>query len=104
MFVTEGSQFPGIWAALGILSLVALNIETNAARKVVLGNGLGYLAMTGAFLYKRFLTDSVNLPPDGGLVLWGVLTVWMLIAGFGQLAAESKPNVKERLSRLNDLT
>jgi len=95
MFVTEGSNLPWIWAALGIVSIVALTMETNAAKKIVLGNGLGYLVMTGAFLYYRFFDNAVaygnrDLPPDGGLVLWGVLTVWMLVEGFKKDGGEEE--------------
>ena len=79
---------PCFIAAHAIVSLVAFTMDTNSARKVVLGNGLGYLlitsVLTGYFLWYRFVDSATGaeLPPVPGLGVFGGLAVWMLFAGF----------------------
>ena len=79
---------PGmIWQAFATLSLIGVvsyTLDSASARKIILVIGLGFLAMTSEFFYEISqggVIGGENLPPLPGIVLWVIITLWVLVAG-----------------------
>ena len=79
---------PGmIWQAFATLSLIGVvsyTLDKTSSRKILMVFGLGFLATTSEFLYhlsQGAAPGGDGLPPAPGIVLWVVITLWVLVAG-----------------------
>ena len=85
IFIAVTSDF--FWqpfATLALIGVVSYTLDSASARKIILVIGLGFLAMTSEFFYEISqggVIGGENLPPLPGIVLWVIITLWVLLAG-----------------------
>ncbi len=82
-----GSLFVEVMAAMslgtGFIYLNSRNVEASAARKVLLGAGLAYLAMVAVMIYHLIVNADVQggKPPVPLMVLFPILAILCLYVG-----------------------
>ena len=82
-----GSTFVEVMAAMslgaGFVYLLSRNIELSAARKVLTGAGLAYLAMCAVMIFHLVSNADVQggKPPMPLMILFPVLAIWSLCVG-----------------------
>ena len=82
-----GSTFVEVMAAMslgaGFIYLMSRNIEASAARRVLTGAGLAYLAMVAVMVYHLVANADVQggKPPMPFMIIFPVLAIWSLCVG-----------------------
>ena len=73
-----------VFATLSLIGAVNYTLDKISSRKILMVFGLGFLATTSEFLYhlsQGAAPGAEGLPPAPGIVLWVVITLWVLLAG-----------------------
>ncbi len=79
-----GDFFWQPFATLALIGVVSYTLDSASARKIILVIGLGFISMVSEFFYEISqggVIGGENLPPAPGMVLWVVITLWVLVAG-----------------------
>ncbi len=64
---------------LGMISVFCFNMEISSAKKVLTGNGIGYLCLTAYIIWDEInLSEETPLP---AIIIWALLSIWMLFVG-----------------------
>ena len=75
---------------VGVISLASFNIETNSAKKVVVGTGIA-MAICCAFSTERHVNQVWNGeggPPVFIPIIFGLLALWSFFVGFKKDSTE----------------
>ena len=76
---------------VGVILLASFNIETNSAKKVVVGTGIA-MVISGAFSAERHVNQVWNGeggPPVFIQIIFGLLALWSFFVGFKKDPVES---------------
>ena len=64
---------------IGMISVFCFNMEISSAKKVLTGNGIGYLCLTAYIIWDEInLSEETPLP---AIIIWALLSIWMLFVG-----------------------
>ncbi len=85
MFFDDGGF---LWFTIGMISVFCFNMEISSAKKVLTGNGIGYLCLTAYIIW-----DEINLSeetPIPAIIIWALLSIWMLFVGLKKDSVKSE--------------
>ncbi len=76
------------FATLALIGVVSYTLDSASARKIILVIGLGFLAIKSEFFYEISQGGVIGgenlcpcIPPLPGIVLWVIITLWVLLTG-----------------------
>ena len=73
---------------LGMISVFCFNVEISSAKKVLTGNGIGYLCLTAYIIWDEInLSEETPLP---AIIIWALLSIWMLFVGLKKDSIKSE--------------
>ena len=73
---------------VGMISIFCFNMEISSAKKVLTGNGIGYLCLTAYIIWDEInLSEETPLP---AIIIWGLLSIWMLFVGLKKDSVKSE--------------
>ena len=77
----------------GFVYLLSRNIELSAARKVLTGAGLAYLAMVAVMIFHLVSNADVQggKPPMPLMIIFPVLAIWSLYVGKCRSTTDESP-------------
>ena len=80
----QGDLIWQVFATLSLIGVVSYTLDSASSRKLLMVFGLGFLATTSEFLYhisQGAAPGTEGLPPAPGIVLWVVISLWVIVAG-----------------------
>ena len=73
---------------IGMISVFCFNMEISSAKKVLTGNGIGYLCLTAYIIWDEInLSEETPLP---AIIIWALLSIWMLFVGLKKDSVKSE--------------
>ena len=76
------------WFTIGMISVFCFNMEISSAKKVLTGNGIGYLCLTAYIIWDEInLSEETPLP---AIIIWALLSIWMLFVGLKKDSVKSE--------------
>ena len=77
---------------IGMISVFCFNMEISSAKKVLTGNGIGYLCLTAYIIWDEInLSEETPLP---AIIIWALLSIWMLFVGLKKDSVKSEKIVQ----------
>ena len=85
MFFDDGGF---LWLTIGMISVCCFNMGISSAKKVLTGNGIGFLCLTAYIILDEInLSDETPLPV---IIIWALLSIWMLFVGLKKDSVKSE--------------